>query len=147
MYVFHNSEFKENMHLYLAGNNKLLTDKRLVDQDMLVLYKTLQNNLYVTSLDLRFNNITDEGAKHLAKLIEVCWLRILHWLKWYLENSQKTFVISAGCINWTINFTGSFWLRCAYFLGERNFTGSQSDVKWHWSRGCWNASQSTAGTD
>lgn len=63
-------EFKENMHLYLAGNNQLLTDKRLVDQDMLILYKTLQNNLYVTSLDLRFNNITDEGAKHLAKLIE-----------------------------------------------------------------------------
>lgn len=61
----------ENMHLYLAGNNQLLTDKRLVDQDMLVLYKTLQNNLYVTSLDLRFNNITDEGAKHIAKLIEV----------------------------------------------------------------------------
>lgn len=66
-----NSEFKENMHLYLAGNNQLLTNKRLVDQDMLVLYKTLQNNLYVTSLDLRFNNITDEGAKHIAKLIEV----------------------------------------------------------------------------
>ncbi|XP_062606990.1 leucine-rich repeat-containing protein 34-like isoform X3 [Saccostrea cucullata] len=65
-----NGEFKENMHLYLAGNNHLLTDKRLVDDDMIALYKTLQNNLYVTSIDLRFNNITDEGAKHIAKLIE-----------------------------------------------------------------------------
>ncbi|XP_046343701.2 leucine-rich repeat-containing protein 34-like isoform X1 [Haliotis rufescens] len=63
-------DFKENMHLYLAGNNKLLTDRRLADPDCLALYKTLENNLYVVSLDLRYNNITDEGAQHLAKLIE-----------------------------------------------------------------------------
>lgn len=58
------------MHLYLAGNNKLLTDKRLTDKDAEALYKTLQNNLYVTSIDLRYNNITDEGAVFIAKLIE-----------------------------------------------------------------------------
>ena len=60
------------MHLYLAGNNKLLTDQRLVDQDCEALYRLLQNNVFITSLDLRYNNITDEGAKWIAKLLEVC---------------------------------------------------------------------------
>ncbi|VDI19053.1 Hypothetical predicted protein [Mytilus galloprovincialis] len=64
-------DFKDQMHLYLAGNNNLLTDKRIEDPDCEALYKTLQNNSYVTSLDLRYNLITDEGAKFIAKLIEV----------------------------------------------------------------------------
>ncbi|KAL5013855.1 hypothetical protein ScPMuIL_008125, partial [Solemya velum] len=66
------SEDRENMYLYLAGNNKLLTnsDARLTDRDCEVLYKLLCNNLFVTSLDLRYNNITDEGAKFIASLIE-----------------------------------------------------------------------------
>lgn len=63
-------EIRDNMHLYLAGNNKLLSDKRLEDKDCEVLYKLLQNNVFVTSLDLRYNNITDEGIKFLAKLLE-----------------------------------------------------------------------------
>ena len=65
------SDFKDQMHLYLAGNNHLLTDKRLEDADCEALYKTLQNNSYVTSIDLRYNVITDEGAKFIAKLLEV----------------------------------------------------------------------------
>ncbi|XP_053378650.1 leucine-rich repeat-containing protein 34-like [Mercenaria mercenaria] len=64
-------EIKDTMHLYLAGNNKLLTDKRLEDKDCEVLYKLLQNNVFVTSLDLRYNNLTDEGIKFLAKLLEL----------------------------------------------------------------------------
>ncbi|WAR14668.1 LRC34-like protein, partial [Mya arenaria] len=63
-------DIRDNMHLYLAGNNKLLTDKRLDDKDCEVLYKLLQNNVFVTSLDLRYNNITDEGVKFIAKLLE-----------------------------------------------------------------------------
>ncbi|XP_021368730.1 leucine-rich repeat-containing protein 34-like isoform X1 [Mizuhopecten yessoensis] len=63
-------EFKESMDLYLAGNNKLLTDKRLVDSDAEALYKTLCNNTYVDGLDLRYNNLTSVGAKHIAKLLE-----------------------------------------------------------------------------
>ena len=58
------------MLLYLAGNNKLVTDVRLGDADVRLLCETLKNNTFVTSLDLRYNNITDEGAKHIAKLIE-----------------------------------------------------------------------------
>ncbi|XP_052212877.1 leucine-rich repeat-containing protein 34-like isoform X2 [Dreissena polymorpha] len=63
-------EIRDRMHLYLAGNNKLLTDKRLVDKDCVALFKLLQNNVFVTSLDLRYNNITDEGIKSIAKLLE-----------------------------------------------------------------------------
>ena len=59
------------MHLYLAGNNTLITDSRLDDKQAQVIYKWLRNNLYVTSIDLRYNNITDEGAQYIAKLIEV----------------------------------------------------------------------------
>ena len=70
------SEIKDKMHLYLAGNNKLLTDQRLVDQDCEALYRLLQNNVFITSLDLRYNNITDEGAKWIAKLLEVCFLTL-----------------------------------------------------------------------
>jgi len=58
------------MKLYLAGNNKLIQAGRLGDNDMEVLYKTLANNLYVTSLDLRYNAITDAGIEHVAKLIK-----------------------------------------------------------------------------
>ena len=59
------------MLLYLAGNNTLVTDTRLNDGDIDILYKTLRNNTFVTSLDLRYNSITDEGAKKLAALITV----------------------------------------------------------------------------
>lgn len=59
------------MQMYLAGNNKFITDTRLQDQDTVIIYKFLRNNLYVTNLDLRYNNIGDEGANNIAKLIEV----------------------------------------------------------------------------
>jgi len=67
----HFSDFKDQMYLYLAGNNQLLTDKRIEDADCESIYKTLQTNSYVTSLDLRYNIITDEGVKFLAQLLEV----------------------------------------------------------------------------
>ena len=59
------------MLLYLAGNNKLVTDVRLRDNDIKPLCETLKNNTFVTNLDLRYNNITDEGTKYIAALIEV----------------------------------------------------------------------------
>ncbi|XP_070560635.1 leucine-rich repeat-containing protein 34-like isoform X2 [Ptychodera flava] len=61
----------EYMDLVLPGNNYLITDTRLTDDDMLPLYKTLENSTYVQSLDLRYNEIGDAGAIHLAKLLEV----------------------------------------------------------------------------
>ena len=69
---------KSTMYLYLAGNNKLLTDTRLGDGDCLALYHTLKNNIYISVLDLRYNNVTNEGAKHIAQLIQVCGARITY---------------------------------------------------------------------
>ena len=59
------------MEFILPGNNHLLTDTRLNDHDTLLLYKTLVNNTYVTTLEMKYNEITDEGAQHIGKLIEV----------------------------------------------------------------------------
>ncbi|XP_013416637.1 leucine-rich repeat-containing protein 34 isoform X2 [Lingula anatina] len=63
-------DYKDSMHMSLAGNNHLMTNTRINDQDVQVLYKTLYNNMYVTSIDLRYNHITDEGAKAIGKLLE-----------------------------------------------------------------------------
>lgn len=62
---------KTSLSLYLAGNNKLITPNppRLVDDDVLVLHTWLGNCSLVTSLDLRYNFITDKGIKHIADLI------------------------------------------------------------------------------
>ena len=64
------------MRLYLAGNNKLVVDSdnvlRLDDLDVVIIYKTLINNTFVVSLDLRYNHITDDGAKYLGLLLAVC---------------------------------------------------------------------------
>ena len=55
----------------MAGNNRLVTDRRLTDADAEMLSECLRRNEYVTGLDLRYNNITDEGARHIAQLIAV----------------------------------------------------------------------------
>jgi len=57
--------------LYLAGNNYLLSDQRLIDVDVEVLCTALVHceNTYVTALDLRYNNISDLGVKHIAQLL------------------------------------------------------------------------------
>ncbi|XP_077998347.1 leucine-rich repeat-containing protein 34-like isoform X1 [Glandiceps talaboti] len=60
----------EYMDFNLPGNNYLITDTRLTDSDMLPLYHTLRNSTYVQSIDMRYNDIGDEGAKHIAKLLE-----------------------------------------------------------------------------
>jgi hypothetical protein len=65
------SDYKENMALYLAGNNDLLCKERIEDPQCQALYKTLASNAYVRTLDLRYNRITDKGAKFMAQLIEV----------------------------------------------------------------------------
>lgn len=64
------TEQHDTMRLYLAGNNKLITDYRITDADCVIIYKWLRNNLYVVSMDLRYNNITDDGIVHISKLIQ-----------------------------------------------------------------------------
>ncbi|XP_030254037.1 leucine-rich repeat-containing protein 34 isoform X1 [Sparus aurata] len=63
--------FDRNVTLKLAGNNRLRRVQRLDDKDVLALSKCLRNNTCVTAgLDVRYNNITDEGAGHLADLLQ-----------------------------------------------------------------------------
>ncbi|XP_023137199.2 leucine-rich repeat-containing protein 34 [Amphiprion ocellaris] len=59
-----------NLTLKLAGNIRLRRVQRLSDDDVLILCKCLQNNQHVTGLDLRYNNIGDDGAGHLAELLQ-----------------------------------------------------------------------------
>ena len=67
------SDPKDFMDMEMPGNNHLLTDKMLQDEDAYVLLKTLANNTYVTGLDFRYNQITDKGAEHIAELLKVSW--------------------------------------------------------------------------
>ncbi|KAI9516576.1 hypothetical protein NQZ68_013632 [Dissostichus eleginoides] len=60
----------ENVTLKLSGSHHLRNVQRLDDQDILALSKCLKNNKRVTGLDLRYNNITDEGVGHLAELLQ-----------------------------------------------------------------------------
>jgi hypothetical protein len=59
------------MHLYLAGNNKILCENCLTDKDIPLLVALLDKNAYIVSLDLRYNNISDLGAVLLAKVLVV----------------------------------------------------------------------------
>lgn len=63
-------DFKSSMHLYLAGNNELLTEVRLEDIDCKLITRLLHNNDFITSIDLRYNNITEAGAKMIATMLE-----------------------------------------------------------------------------
>nr|XP_002125774.2 leucine-rich repeat-containing protein 34 [Ciona intestinalis] len=58
------------LKLDLAGNNKLMTDKRLGDKDVEVLCAILGKSTALTSLDLRYNNLTDDAAPSISKLIK-----------------------------------------------------------------------------
>ena len=55
--------------LYLAGNDRLMSDQRLTDDDIALLCEALSANIYITSLDLRYNSLTDTGAEHIAQLL------------------------------------------------------------------------------
>ncbi|KAL4001436.1 chloride channel 3/4/5 [Sarotherodon galilaeus] len=54
--------------LKLPGNVRQV--QRLSDDDILALCKCLRHNECVTGLDLRYNNIKNEGVEHLAKLLQ-----------------------------------------------------------------------------
>ncbi|XP_043961067.1 leucine-rich repeat-containing protein 34 isoform X2 [Gambusia affinis] len=59
-----------NFTLNLAGNRKQKGFQRLADNDVLALSKCLLNYRTLTGLDMGYNNISDEGAAYLAKLLE-----------------------------------------------------------------------------
>jgi len=59
-----------DLKLDFAGNNKLMTEKRLSDQDVDLLVTILSRSVSLTSLDLRYNNLTDKAALSIARLIK-----------------------------------------------------------------------------
>ena len=61
----------DDLVLDLAGNNKLMTNRRLGDSDIDVLCAILSRSTALTALDLRYNNFTDKGAEAVGKLIKV----------------------------------------------------------------------------
>ncbi|NWU62236.1 LRC34 protein, partial [Pterocles burchelli] len=56
--------------LKIAGNNRLMPVQRVTDDDLQVLVSVLQNTVFVTGLDLRFNLLTDAGVKHMATFLQ-----------------------------------------------------------------------------
>ncbi|NXN33935.1 LRC34 protein, partial [Nycticryphes semicollaris] len=56
--------------LKIAGNNHLEPVQRVADDDLQVLVSVLCNTVFVTGLDLRYNTLTDAGAKHVATFLQ-----------------------------------------------------------------------------
>ncbi|XP_019388251.1 PREDICTED: leucine-rich repeat-containing protein 34 isoform X1 [Crocodylus porosus] len=56
--------------LKIAGNNRLVPVQKITDEDLYVLVCILPKNIFITGLDLRYNVLTDVGAKHIAKLLQ-----------------------------------------------------------------------------
>lgn len=60
----------DEMCIDLAGNNKLMTQERLSDDDIDILCSIISKSTVLASLDLRYNNFTDSAAASIAKFIE-----------------------------------------------------------------------------
>ncbi|NXG74484.1 LRC34 protein, partial [Baryphthengus martii] len=56
--------------LKIAANNHLVPVQRVTDDDLQVLASVLLNTVSVTGLDLRYNVLTDAGAKHVAAFLK-----------------------------------------------------------------------------
>jgi predicted nucleic acid-binding Zn-ribbon protein len=60
----------ESIELIIQGNDKYNFTNRVDDKQLIVLCQTLEKYaIYITEIDLRYNKITDHGAKALANLI------------------------------------------------------------------------------
>ncbi|XP_032360258.1 leucine-rich repeat-containing protein 34 [Etheostoma spectabile] len=60
----------ESVTLKVRGNSRLRNVQRLNDDDVLAICECLRNNQSVSGLDVRYNNITDEGVGHLVGLLQ-----------------------------------------------------------------------------
>ena len=70
LYLEETMEDNEVLEIVIQGNDKHNFNKRVTDQDLIALCSTLyQFAIYIEDIDLRFNEITDEGAQALSDLI------------------------------------------------------------------------------
>ncbi|XP_036611571.1 leucine-rich repeat-containing protein 34 [Trichosurus vulpecula] len=62
--------FDNEITIKIAGNNRLIPVQRLTDEDFEILIDTLKPHKNITGLDVRYNLLTDDGANHVARLLE-----------------------------------------------------------------------------
>uniref|UniRef100_A0A8B9BZB0 Leucine rich repeat containing 34 n=1 Tax=Anser brachyrhynchus TaxID=132585 RepID=A0A8B9BZB0_9AVES len=65
-----NMKWTKGITLKIAGNNHLVPVQRVTDEDLQVLAFVLRSSIFVTGLDLRYNVLTDVGAKHMATFLQ-----------------------------------------------------------------------------
>ena len=69
-YLEETLEENDGLDLVIQGNDKYNFTNRIDDEQLLILCNTLRSvAIYISDIDLRFNKITDTGAKALADLI------------------------------------------------------------------------------
>ncbi|XP_009700123.1 PREDICTED: leucine-rich repeat-containing protein 34 [Cariama cristata] len=64
------SRWTKGITLKIAGNNHLVPVQRVTDDDLQVLASVLRNTVFATGLDLRYNVLTDAGAKNVATFLQ-----------------------------------------------------------------------------
>ena len=70
-YLEHSYDENESLEIILPGNHKYMFTDRINDNHLIVICKTLERYaLYIEDIDLRYNEITDLGARMLGDLIK-----------------------------------------------------------------------------
>ena len=60
----------DSLEIIIQGNDKLNFSNRLTDEQMMALCSSLEPYaIYIEDIDLRYNEISDVGARYLAELI------------------------------------------------------------------------------
>lgn len=69
-YLEETSEENDAIEIVIQGNDKLNFTNRINDKALIAICQTLEKYaIYIEDIDLRYNEITDVGAKALAELI------------------------------------------------------------------------------
>ena len=82
---------KPTRYLKLCGDNRAISQERIVDSDLPEIVASLAESKCFDALDLRYNRITDEGCRHLVTLFEVIVHSILNTAIVSLELSVLKF--------------------------------------------------------
>ncbi|KFO69331.1 Leucine-rich repeat-containing protein 34, partial [Cuculus canorus] len=99
------NEWTKGITLKIAGNNHLVPVQRVTDDDLQVLASVLRNTGFVTGLDLRYNTLTDAGAKHVAEFLQGnSTLRYLNLMFNYIGTSGAELIAKALLRNETLGY-------------------------------------------
>ncbi|NXY45340.1 LRC34 protein, partial [Ceuthmochares aereus] len=99
------NDWTKGITLKIAGNNHLVPVQRVTDDDLQVLASVLRNTVFVTGLDLRYNILTDAGAKHMAAFLqENSTLQYLNLMFNYIGTSGAELIAKALHRNDTLGY-------------------------------------------